>query len=166
MCCHIIVRPGKRAEFDAWAEKEAPALVGAWGIMLDKNGDLLLIRKMDPFARQGTEQLEQSVLKYAIATTAAADEVTDEFEERGPGSGLPEDQAHPSYCLFRTRRALIRHTCSRIPASSSICRSVLHINVQSTTSSAKVSSDAQTRCGVLLFNFEQTVSSLAVRCTY
>ena len=101
MCCHIIVRPGKRAEFDAWAEKEALALVRAWRIMLDKNGHLLLIGRMDPFARRQTEQLEQSVSKYVIATAAAADEVTD--EECGPGSGLTGDQAHPSYCPLCTR---------------------------------------------------------------
>ena len=59
---------------------------------------------MDLFTRQVTEHLDQGVSKYVITTAAAADEVAD--EDRGPGSGLTGDQAHPSYCPMCTRRAL------------------------------------------------------------
>ena len=100
-CCHIIVRPGMHAEFDEWAAKNAPALVGAWRTMLSKNGDLFLVAKMNPLTKQATECYDPAVSRYMIATAAAADEVAD--EDRGPGSGLTGDQAHPPYCPMRTR---------------------------------------------------------------
>ena len=78
LCCHQIVRPSKRALFDEWAAKEAEGLVGAYRIMLNTSGKLLLIGKMNPWANPDTEQLNTAVSSYVIATTAAADEIADE----------------------------------------------------------------------------------------
>ena len=46
--------------------------------MLGTDGRLLLIRLMNPWVNQDTEQLDTVVLSYMIATTAAADEIADE----------------------------------------------------------------------------------------
>ena len=103
-CCHIIVRPGMHAAFDEWAAKEYPILIGAWRVMFDKDGGLLLVTKENPFTDAATECYDQANLRHVIATAAAADEVAD--EDRGPGSGLTGHQAHPSYCPVRMRCAL------------------------------------------------------------
>ena len=46
-------------------------MVGAHRIMLDTNGKLLLIGKMDPWANPRAEHLDTAVLRYMITTTAA-----------------------------------------------------------------------------------------------
>ena len=51
---------------------------GAQRIMLDVDGGLLLISKMNPWANPATERLDTAVSSYVIATTAAADEIADE----------------------------------------------------------------------------------------
>ena len=78
LCCHQIVRPSKCALFHEWAAKEAEGLVGAYRIMLNTSGKLLLIGKMNPWANPDTEQLNTAVSSYVIMTTAAADEIADE----------------------------------------------------------------------------------------
>ena len=51
---------------------------GAQRVMLDVNGKLLPIAKMNPWANPATEQLETAVSLYVIATTSASDEIADE----------------------------------------------------------------------------------------
>ena len=46
--------------------------------MLSTDSKLLLIRLMDPWKKENTEQLDTAVLIYVIATTAASDEIADE----------------------------------------------------------------------------------------
>ena len=72
--------------------------------MLDTNGKLLPIGKMDPWANPRTEHPDTAVPRYMVATSAAADEIAD--EDRGPGSGLTGDRSHAPYCGVHTRREL------------------------------------------------------------
>ena len=74
--------------------------------MLGTDGKLLPIGLMNPWVNQDTERLDTAVSSYVIATTAAADEIAD--EDRGPGSGLPDDRSHAQYCGVRSRCALER----------------------------------------------------------
>ena len=45
--------------------------------MLGKDGTLLPIRRMDPWKKEHTEQLDTAVSTYVIATTSASDEIAD-----------------------------------------------------------------------------------------
>ena len=101
LCCHYIVDPKRRFDFDNWAAAEAPHLRGAHWIMLSTDNRLLPIAKMNPWVNAMTEQLDPSVSKYVIAMTAASAKVAD--EQKGPSSALTDDKAHAEYCLIRTR---------------------------------------------------------------
>ena len=98
LCCHYIMNPKRRFDFNTWASAEAPHLVGAHWIMLSTDNQLLLIARMNPWANVMTEQLEPSASKYVIATAAASARVGD--EQKGPGSALTGDEAHAEYCLI------------------------------------------------------------------
>ena len=51
LCCHYIVDPKRRFDFDNWAAAEAPHLRGAHWIMLSTDNRLLPIAKMNPWVK-------------------------------------------------------------------------------------------------------------------
>ena len=59
LCCHYIMDPKRRFDFDNWAAAEAPHLRGAHWIMLSTDNRLLLIAKMNPWTRPIFDILEE-----------------------------------------------------------------------------------------------------------
>ena len=103
--CNFVVCPDKQAAFNEWAAKEDEALVGAFRIMLDRDGKLLLIAKVDLFKNGRTNTYHQGLAKYTLMHAAESDKVSD--EDHGAGIGLTRDQAHPLYCLVHMRCCLL-----------------------------------------------------------